>query len=351
MELGALSALAIVAGLLTAATPLLFAAIGELVVEKSGVLNLGVEGMMIAGAVAGFVASVETGNPWLGTLAAVAAGVALAALFAVLTQFLMSNQVATGLALTLFGLGLAALIGQPYAGTTAPNIRAIEVPGLSDAPVVGPLLFGHDPFVYFAVLLTGVTAWWLGRTRGGLILRAVGENHESAHAIGYGVAAIRCGAILFGGACAGLGGAYLALVQTPALGGGNDGGSGLDRAGDRRLRRVAALARASRRVPVRRGDHPAAEPAGAGRRRPERIPVDGPLSGHDTGAGDHLLGRRPGPAECARLPRKIVLPGNLNASGEPVQPSPASGAAGNTPDMTTNPGMRLKRSVQRRIAG
>jgi ABC-type uncharacterized transport system permease subunit len=205
----------IMLGIIIAATPLVFAAIGELVVEKSGVLNLGVEGMMIVGAIAGFSATVETGSFVAGAVAAVIAGALIAFLFAVLTQTLLANQVATGLALTMFGLGIAALIGQGYSGRSAPQFPKLYVPGLSDLPVVGPLLFGQDALVYLSVALVASVAWFLSKTRTGLIIRAIGENHEAAHAIGYPVVAYRYAALLFGGGCAGLGGAYLSIVQTP----------------------------------------------------------------------------------------------------------------------------------------
>jgi simple sugar transport system permease protein len=215
MDFSTLNPVAIMVALIIAATPLLFAAIGELVVQKSGVLNLGVEGMMIVGAIAAFAVTLETGSWAIGLLAAMAAGAGLAALFAFMTQALLSNQVATGLALTLFGLGVAAMIGQPYSGVKAPSFPSLDIPGLSDLPVVGRLLFSHDYLVYGSVALTGAVWWVLTRTRAGLILRAVGENHDAAHAIGYRVGLIRTLAIMFGGACAGLGGAYLSLVTTP----------------------------------------------------------------------------------------------------------------------------------------
>ncbi|SLN76006.1 ABC transporter permease [Oceanibacterium hippocampi] len=205
----------ILQGIIVAATPLLFAAIGELVVEKSGVLNLGVEGMMIVGAIAGFAMTIESGSHLLGLVAAATAGAATAAIFAVLTQFLMSNQVATGLALTIFGLGVSALWGQGYSGQSTAPLARLHIPVISDLPIVGPLLFSHDILVYLSVALVVGVAWFLNRTRAGLILRAVGESHSSAHAIGYPVVKVRFLALLFGGACAGLGGAYLSLVQTP----------------------------------------------------------------------------------------------------------------------------------------
>lgn len=186
--------------ILTAATPLLFAAIGELVVERSGVLNLGVEGMMVMGAVAGFGAAFMTGSPWIGVLAAIAAGMVMALLFAFLSLTLLSNQVATGLALTLLGLCLSGQLGEPFVGQ--PGVKL-------------PNVYGVDPLIPFGVVLTGLVAWFLFRTKGGLIVRAVGNSHASAHALGYNVIGVRYLCVLFGGACAGLGGGYLSLVYTP----------------------------------------------------------------------------------------------------------------------------------------
>jgi general nucleoside transport system permease protein len=205
----------ILIGVIAAATPLVFAAIGELVVEKAGVLNLGVEGMMIMGAVAGFAASVATGSATLGVVSAMIAGAAMAALFGMLTLTLMSNQVATGLALTMFGLGLSALIGQAYSGMSVPSFPRLNVPALSSLPVIGRPLFNRDALFYLSIALVAGTAYMLTFTRIGLVLRAIGENHDAAHAIGYPVVGYRFLALMFGGACAGLGGAYLSLVQTP----------------------------------------------------------------------------------------------------------------------------------------
>jgi simple sugar transport system permease protein len=224
--LGAINPVLLLASLMVAATPILLAAIGELVVEKAGVLNLGVEGMMIIGAVCGFIIAVETGNPWVGFLAAAAGGAALAMIFALLTQVLLSNQVATGLALTLFGLGFSALLGQGYVGIRAPPTTDWNVPLLSDIPVIGPVLFQHDPMVYLSLLLVLAVWAFLKYTRAGLILRAVGESHDSAHALGYKVVRIRVAAIAFGGACAGLGGAYLSLVRVPQWTEGMTAGAG-----------------------------------------------------------------------------------------------------------------------------
>lgn len=208
-------AISIMIGVIVAATPLVFAALGELVVEKSGVLNLGVEGMMIIGALAGFAAYVETGSHAVAVVGAMAGGAALAFLFGVLTLLLLANQVASGLALTLFGLGLAALFGQGYSGVQAGPFPRLAIPGLSDMPLVGRLLFSHDLLVYLSIALVAGVAWFLTRTRAGLVLRAVGENHDAAHAIGFSVVGVRMLALMFGGALAGLGGAYLSLVQAP----------------------------------------------------------------------------------------------------------------------------------------
>jgi general nucleoside transport system permease protein len=199
----------------TAATPLLIAAIGELVVERSGVLNLGVEGMMIMGAVTGFAVAVMTGSAWLGIFAAILVGACFALLFGFLSLTLVTNQVATGLALTIFGLGLSGMIGESFVGRPGVRLTAIHIPGLSDLPVVGRLLFGQDPLFYVSILLTAGVAYFLFSTRAGLMLRAVGDNHASAHAQGINVIAIRYLAVIFGGACAGLAGAYLSIVYTP----------------------------------------------------------------------------------------------------------------------------------------
>ncbi|NMM43968.1 ABC transporter permease [Rhodospirillaceae bacterium KN72] len=205
----------IVLSVIAAATPLLFAAMGELVVEKSGVLNLGVEGMMLGGAVVAFIVGVETGNGMLAAAAGAAMGMALAFLFAIMVLGLLANQVATGLALTLFGIGLSALLGRGYVGTPLPALPKLYVPGLTDIPVLGPIFFGQDGLVYLSIVLSGAVAWFLYRSRAGLILRSVGENPSAAHAIGYPVIRIRLLAVLFGGAMAGLGGAFLSLSYTP----------------------------------------------------------------------------------------------------------------------------------------
>lgn len=206
---------AIILTVITASTPLVIAAIGELVVERSGVLNLGVEGMMIMGAACGFAAAILTGNSWIGVVVAILAGMAMATIFAFLTLGLAANQVASGLALTIFGLGLSGVIGAPYVGAKRDAMPKLEIPGLTDIPFLGKILFGQDAFVYTSVALVVGVWWFLFRTKAGLVLRACGESHASAHALGYPVLKIRFLAVLFGGACAGLAGAYLSLVYTP----------------------------------------------------------------------------------------------------------------------------------------
>ena len=215
MDFSSLSPVAMMVLLIGAATPILLAAIGELVVEKSGVLNLGVEGMMIIGAVCGFIVAVNTDSPMLGLIGAAVGGAVVSMLFGFLTQYLLSNQVATGLALTLFGLGMAALMGRSYNGIRPPRMPRLEVEGLTDLPVVGKLFFSHDPVIYGSLVLVFAVWYFLNRTRARLVLRACGENHEAAHSLGYNVQLIRFGAIMFGGACAGLGGAYVSLVRVP----------------------------------------------------------------------------------------------------------------------------------------
>jgi simple sugar transport system permease protein len=200
---------------ISAATPLLYAALGELVAERAGVLNLGVEGMMLAGAVTAFAIAVTTGSAALGVLAGALAGAVLAFAFGVLTLSLLSNQVATGLALTIFGIGLSALIGSGFVGIPVSRLPRMDVPGLTDLPVIGPLLFGHDALVYLSLAATAGIAWFLKRSRGGMILRAVGESDVSAHSIGYDVIGVRYRAVVFGGLMAGLGGAFLSLSYTP----------------------------------------------------------------------------------------------------------------------------------------
>jgi ABC-type uncharacterized transport system permease subunit len=211
--------------LVAASTPILLAALGELVTEKSGVLNLGVEGMMLCGAVAGFAVAFSTGSTMLGLLAAMVAGMATAMVFAVLTLSLTANQVATGLALTIFGIGASSLIGAGFVGRTITRLGPVFPAALSEHPLLRAV-FGHDMVVYLSLALVLGVSLFLRKTRPGLILRAVGENDASAHAIGYPVIAIRYAAIAFGGALAGLGGAYFSLALTPMWADGLTAGRG-----------------------------------------------------------------------------------------------------------------------------
>ena len=206
---------AITASAVGAATPLVYAALGEVVTERAGVLNLGVEGMMLVGAMSGFAVGVSTGSLLLGFLAAAAGGALIALLFAVLTLSLQTNQVATGLALTLFGVGLSAFAGRSFVGLPIARVPPLHIPLLTDLPVAGQLLFHYDPLVYLSIVLCALIAWLLKRTRAGLRLRAVGEAPEIARALGEPVTRIRYLAVLFGGAMSGIAGAYLSTALTP----------------------------------------------------------------------------------------------------------------------------------------
>ncbi|MEY4983122.1 MAG: hypothetical protein RIR62_1388 [Pseudomonadota bacterium] len=226
MDLFGINPVTLIASLMVASVPIILAAIGELVVEKAGVLNLGVEGMMIIGAICGFITAVHTGSPVMGFLGGAAGAVLLSLVFGFLTQVMLSNQVATGLALTLFGLGLSSLLGQGYNGIKPPATGDVPFGPLAGIPVAGPILFSHD-WVVYASVLTVAAVWAVLRfSRAGLILRAVGESHDAAHALGYKVIRIRLMAIMFGGAMAGLGGAYISLVRVPQWTDGISAGAG-----------------------------------------------------------------------------------------------------------------------------
>nr|WP_272211048.1 ABC transporter permease [Marinicella sp. W31]MDC2876941.1 ABC transporter permease [Marinicella sp. W31] len=206
---------AILLTVITASTPLVLAAIGELVCERAGVLNLGVEGMMVMGAVGAFATAHATGSPYLGMLAGLATGAVFSLLFGFLTLTLVANQVATGLALTILGQGLSAMIGESLVGRAGIKMPSLDFPVLSDIPFIGPLLFDQDLFFYLSIAIVAAASWFLFKTRKGLVLRAVGDSHASAHALGINVIGIRYLAVMFGGACAGLAGAQLSLVYTP----------------------------------------------------------------------------------------------------------------------------------------
>jgi simple sugar transport system permease protein len=196
-------------------TPLLIIALGELVCEKSGVLNLGQEGMMLMGAMAGFAGTYFTGSLTLGILCAMVAGMMMSAIFGALTLYLNTNQVATGLALTIFGTGLSAFIGSNLVGLTITGFKAVSIPGLSQIPFIGPLLFQQNMMVYLSFIAVAIVWWILHRTRLGLTIRAIGENPHSANALGIRVIPLRFAIVLFGGAMAGLAGSYMSLAYTP----------------------------------------------------------------------------------------------------------------------------------------
>jgi ABC-type uncharacterized transport system permease subunit len=205
----------LIAATLNAGTVLAFASLGLLINERSGIVNLGAEGMMLVAAIAGFAVTVNSGSVWLGFLAGAAAGALLAACFGVLVIWLNTNQYATGLALSLFGTGFSAFMGIKYTQERLPETTGFDIPVLSDIPFIGPALFKQHPMVYVAVGLTFALAWFLYRSRAGLVLRAVGESPESAHALGYPVRKIRLAAVVVGGALCGISGAYLSTVYTP----------------------------------------------------------------------------------------------------------------------------------------
>ena len=200
---------------LSAGTVLAIAALGLLINEKAGIVNLGAEGMMLCAAIAGFAAVVHTGNPWLGFAAGMLAGALLAAVFGWLVIWLGTNQYATGLALSLFGVGFSAFVGIGYVQARLPEIPKFTLPWLRDLPLIGPALFRQHPLVYLTVAFAGALVWFLYRTRSGLILRSVGESPESAHALGYPVRRIRMAAVMAGGAMCGLAGAFISTVYTP----------------------------------------------------------------------------------------------------------------------------------------
>ena len=207
---------AILAGTIAAATPLIFAGLGELVAERTGVINLGVEGMMLVGAIAGFAfAAHYQASVASALLVGALAGMFMSLIFAFFTLSLSTNQSACGLALTIFGIGISAFIGQNYVSMALPGLQNMNIPGFADIPFIGPVLFQQNYVVYLSILAFAVIWWVLAKTRLGLLLKAVGESPESAHAMGYNVLAIRYCAVLFGGAMAGVGGAFLSTVYTP----------------------------------------------------------------------------------------------------------------------------------------
>jgi ABC-type uncharacterized transport system permease subunit len=205
----------LIAASIASGTALAVAALGLLVSERSGVLNLGAEGMMLVAAVTGFATAVHTHSTLLALLAGAASGILLSAVFGVLVIWLHTNQYATGLALSLFGSGFSAFVGLRYVGESLGERTTTTLPLLADIPFLGPAIFRQQPFVYFAVLATAAIAWFLFKTKGGLVLRSIGESPESAHVLGYAVRKLRLCAACFGGAMAGLAGAYVSVIHTP----------------------------------------------------------------------------------------------------------------------------------------
>ena len=205
----------LIAATLNAGTVLAIAALGLLINERSGIVNLGAEGMMLCAAIAGFAAVVYSGNDWVGFGAGMLAGGVLAAMFGYLVIWLNTNQFATGLALTLFGAGFSAFAGVKYVQEKLPERSSFSIPGLSDIPLLGTALFKQHPMVYFAMALTAFIIWFLFKTRSGLVLRSIGESPEAAHSLGYPVRRIRLAAVVVGGMLCGLAGAYLSIIYTP----------------------------------------------------------------------------------------------------------------------------------------
>ena len=302
---------AVLLTIITASTPLLLAAIGELVVERSGVLNLGVEGMMVMGAVGGFAGAYTTGSAAVGIVAGLGAGVAMSLVFGFLTQTLVTNQVATGLALTLFGLGLSGLIGEAFTGLPGVKLGAIHVPGLSDLPFVGPVLFGQDALVYASIAITVLVAWVLARTRIGLVIRATGGNHHSAHALGYNVIAVRYACHRLRRRLRGArrrlprAGLYAAMDRK------YDGRTRLDCACAGGLRHLGAVPGRDWRVPVRHGVDHGSVRAGYRDRNSGPAPRRVALSGNNCRSGADLREPNPDEDEHARLHRPAFRTGPL----------------------------------------
>ncbi len=218
--------LELIIAVILSSIPIMLAASGELVVERSGVLNLGVEGMMLMGAVIASITVITTGSLFLAVIFGALSGLLTSIVFGFFALVLATNQVATGLALTIFGTGLSGLIGAEYVGKAIQRLEALNIPILSNIPYLGPILFSHNILVYFSFIIVFIVGWFLLKTKSGLVLRAVGNNHDSAHALGYSVVFIRFCSVMFGGLMAGLGGAFLPLVLTPHWAEGMTAGKG-----------------------------------------------------------------------------------------------------------------------------
>ena len=218
--------LELIIAVILSSIPIMLAATGELVVERSGVLNLGVEGMMLMGAVIASITVITTGSLFPAVIFGALSGLLTSIVFGFFALVLATNQVATGLALTIFGTGLSGLIGAEYVGKAIQRLEALNIPILSNIPYLGPILFSHNILVYFSFIIVFIVGWFLLKTKSGLVLRAVGNNHDSAHALGYSVVFIRFCSVMFGGLMAGLGGAFLPLVLTPHWAEGMTAGKG-----------------------------------------------------------------------------------------------------------------------------
>lgn len=209
--------IAVLATAITAGTPLLYASLGELITERAGILNLGVEGIMLTGAVSGFICAYNTANPWMGVLVAAGVGMLVALIHAFLTITLRANQVVSGLAITLFGTGLSSFIGKAYVGKILPqSFKPFAIPGLADIPYIGQIIFKHDALVYLSYILVLAIYWYIYKTTPGLKMRALGENPAAADAMGINVFALRYMYVLIGGALCGIAGAYLSLAYAPS---------------------------------------------------------------------------------------------------------------------------------------
>ena len=266
-----------------AGTPILLAALGEMLAERAGILNLGVEGMMLVGALAGFIVSQQSGTPWIGVLAAAMAGMMLSAMHAFLSISLHANQVGSGLALMIFGTGLSGLIGKPFVGVPAQGFAPVAVPWLADVPILGRIFFQQDPLVYVAYLLVPGLWVFLYRTWPGLKVRAVGEQPRSADALGISVVAVRYSCVLAGGLAAGLGGAYLSLAYTHMWVDNMTAGRGWIALAHGDLWWVESAGHRFGSLSLRRGAGLATSPAGNWPRRAVLCADDDPVCLHDSG--------------------------------------------------------------------
>ena len=275
----------LIAATIASGTPLALAGLGLLLGEKAGVLNLGAEGMMLVAAVAGFATASLTGSQGLAFAAGALAGALMAAAFGLLVIWLHTNQYATGLALSIFGAGFSAFVGLSFVGKSLGEPVHYALPLLADIPLLGTALFRQHPMVYLTVALTGAIAWFLYRSRAGLVLRAVGESPDSAHALGYRVRWLRLAAVSAGGALCGLAGAYLSVVYAPLWVEGLVAGRGWIALALTHLRHLAAGACSARRLPVRWRDDAAVCAAGRRHRRRQPAAGDAALPGHHRRAG------------------------------------------------------------------